>query len=331
MMSILNIDDLLLIGMVDAVAAVREKIAYLFDVVYLGLVNHFLGMVIEQDRSSRRIFLSQSGFIDQILDRVGLMERNPVATPLNQKEKLIPRLQDSAGILNLQPQTDEQCYQKAIGSLGWLGGATRPDISYSVSLLSRFSKDLWETHWQDVTRVFRYIAGTKGLRLCLGNAEGDLVDNFERYVDADFAGDSKFRSTSGYIFCLGIGAVVWHFKKQTITTMSTSDAEFLASAAAIQQLLWFRQLLCRLLMTDILPPTILYNDNVAALALFFDDKYCPHSCHIGVKYYRVRELVEDRCEVDMRYCATGVMVADGLTKCLDCLKQQAIVSMCRLV
>ena len=76
---------------------------------------------------------------------------------------------------------------------------------------------------------------------------------------------------------------------------------------------------------------MLFNDNAAALALFFDDEYRPYSRYIGVKYYRVRELVEDRREVDMHYCATGDMVADGLTKGLDRLKQVAFVQMCGLV
>ena len=110
-----------------------------------------------------------------------------------------------------------------------------------------------------------------------------------------------------------------------------ADVEFIASAAAIQDLLLFWQLLCPLLSTPVLPPTVLYNDNTAALASFFKDKYRPHTCHIGVKYYQVRELVEDRTEVDMRYCATRDMVADRLTKGLDRIKQATFVQMCGLV
>ena len=223
---------------------------------------------------------------------------------------MVPRPKDKAEIPNSEPQADEQRYQQAIGSLSWLAGATRPDIAYSVSLLGRFSQNPGVTHWEGIKRVFRYMAGTRGLQLCLGRKpEAELGEAFDGFVDADFAGDSQFRSTTGYIFCLGIGAVAWHSKKQTITALSTADAEYIASAAAIQELLWFRQLLCRLLRTPVLPPTVLYNDNAAALASFFDDNYRPHSSHIGVKYYR-----------NMRYCATGEMVADGLTKELDRLK-----------
>ena len=72
----------------------------------------------------------------------------------------------------------------------------------------------------------------------------DLIAAFDGYVDANFAGDSRFRSTAGYIFRLGTKSVEWPSKKQTITSLSLADAEFIASAAAIQELLWFRQLLC---------------------------------------------------------------------------------------
>ena len=330
MLIVLYVDDFLLIGKADAVAKVRDMIAARYHVVCLGPVNHFLGMVIERDRTKRRLYLSQSGYIEQILERVGLAKCNGVSTPLIPKEKFILRPKDNdPGIPNSEPKADEQRYMQAVGSLGWLAGATRPDITYAVSLLGCFSKDPGKTHWEGVKRVFQYIAGTKGLRLCLGGKrEVDLTVAFDGYVGADFAGDSQFRSTSGYIFRLGIGAVSWRSKKQTITALSTADVEFIASAATIQELLWFRQLLCRLLRKTILPPTVLYNDNAAALASFFDDEYRPHSRHIGVKYYRVRELVEDRSEVDMRYCATGEMVADGLTKGLDRLKQAAFVRTC---
>ena len=330
MMIVLYVDDMLLMGTAKAVAEVRERIAGRFDVVCLGPVKHFLGMVIERDCTQRHLFLSQTGFIERILERVGLAKCNSVTTPLIPKEKLTPRGKDSGP--NAEPMADEQRYMQAVGSLGWLAGATRPDISYAVSLLGRFSKDPGETHWKGVKRVFRYIAGTKGLRLRLGGKqEVDLAVALDGYVDADFAGDSQFRSTSGYIFRLGIGAIEWRSKKQTITALSTADAEFIASAAAIQELLWFRQLLGRMLRTETLPATVLYNDNAASLASFFDDEYQPHSRHIGVKYYRVRELVMDRSEVDMQYCATGDMVADGLTKGLDRIKQAAFVRMCGLV
>ena len=86
MMIALYVDDLLLIGKANAVAKVREMIAARFDVICLGPVNHFLGMVIERDRTKRRLYLSQSGYVERILERVGLAKCNGVSTPLIPKE-----------------------------------------------------------------------------------------------------------------------------------------------------------------------------------------------------------------------------------------------------
>ena len=162
----------------------------------------------------------------------------------------------------------------------------------------------------------------------------ELVDSFVGYVDADFAGDAlECKSMTGFVFKIGVGIVAWHSKKQSITAISMADAEFIASAAAIGALIWFRELLAGILrMEDAedLPPTILYNDNVAALSTFADSSFRPHSRHIGVKYYRACEVVMDRTEVDMRYCGTADMLADGLTKGLSIGKHSGFIRMCGL-
>ena len=76
---------------------------------------------------------------------------------------------------------------------------------------------------------------------------------------------------------------------------------------------------------------VLYTDNAAALALVFDDEYQPHSRHIVMKYYRVRELVGDCSAVDLQYCPTRDMVVVRLTKGLEGVKQDEFIQMCGLV
>ena len=323
---LLYVDDLLIIGHQDAVAKVTQRLAERFEVVRLGAVKHFLGMVVVRDRERRTISLGQSGYVERVLDRFGMAGCHGVSTPLDPKVKVTPF---GDGDVEFDPTV----YRRAIGGLRWLADATRPDIAYATSLLGRFAAAPGERHWLCVKRVLRYLAKTKGLCLYLGGSLGteELIDSFVGYVDADFAGDvSHFRSTTGYVFRIGIGVVAWHSRKQSITATSTADAEFIASAAAIGELLWFRELLAGVLLLRCLPPTILYNDNAAALSTFSDGDFRPHSRHIGVKYYRAREVVADRTEVDMRYCGTGDMVADGLTKGLAVGKHLGFVKMCGL-
>ncbi len=99
-------------------------------------------------------------------------------------------------------------YREAVGSLLYISVATRPDISYAVGVLSRFSSNPGMAHWNAVKHLMRYLQGTKDFKLTY--APDGSSDRFTTYSDADFAGepDSK-RSTSGYVIKMGTGAVSW--------------------------------------------------------------------------------------------------------------------------
>ncbi|GBP97193.1 Retrovirus-related Pol polyprotein from transposon RE2; Endonuclease RE2 [Eumeta japonica] len=64
----------------------------------------------------------------------------------------------------------------------WLQG-TRPDISFAVNTLSRFNKNPTAEHWNAVKRIFRYLQGTKDLKLTY-TKDGD--ENITGYCDADW-------------------------------------------------------------------------------------------------------------------------------------------------
>jgi hypothetical protein len=52
-----------------------------------------------------------------------------------------------------------------IGSLMYLASATRPDISFAVSKLSRFTSNLGDDHWRVLERVMYYLVGTIDYRI----------------------------------------------------------------------------------------------------------------------------------------------------------------------
>jgi hypothetical protein len=81
---------------------------------------------------------------------------------------------------------------------------TRPDIAYVVSLLSRYLKNPTEEHITGVKRVLRYLKGTEDYVLMF---EGQLK-NLSGYCDTDWGADPETRrSTMGYVFHLGSGAI----------------------------------------------------------------------------------------------------------------------------
>ena len=81
-----------------------------------------------------------------------------------------------------------------------------------------------------IKRIFRYLRGTILLNLIY---KGDL-DALMGYSDADWAGDSETRrSTSGYVFNIGSGAISWSSKRQPTVALSTCEAEYMGQTQAI--------------------------------------------------------------------------------------------------
>ncbi|XP_057864409.2 secreted RxLR effector protein 161-like [Cryptomeria japonica] len=120
---------------------------------------------------------------------------------------------------------DTTIFRKLVGSLMYLT-ATRPDIMYGVSLISRFMDSPKNSHWQAGKRILRYIAGTLDYGILYS-----ITNDFQLigYTDSDFAGNIVDRkSTSGYAFHLGTGIVAWASKKQPIVTISSAEAEYVA-------------------------------------------------------------------------------------------------------
>jgi hypothetical protein len=54
---------------------------------------------------------------------------------------------------------DQLRYSQIIGSLMYLASATRPDISFAVSKLSKFMSNPGTDHWHSLERVIRYLHG----------------------------------------------------------------------------------------------------------------------------------------------------------------------------
>jgi hypothetical protein len=90
--------------------------------------------------------------------------------------------------------------------LMYLSSVTRPDISYAVCRLARYSASPGDRHWVALYRVLRYLKGAMNL----GIKYTVFVSVLEGFSDANWISDSdQMKSTSGYVFTLAGGAVLW--------------------------------------------------------------------------------------------------------------------------
>jgi len=201
----LYVDDILITGTSKNIHQIRQQLKAKFEMVDLGPVSHFLGMVIIRKAEKRQIYFSQQGYIDQVLEIFAITECKPVARPID-KDKPGLRMREDLSC-------NWELYLKLIRSLSWIAIGTRPDISFVVSYLGRFNADPSLIHWTCVKRVLGYLKGTKHLKPSLEGElqkSGELKEGFKLsgYVDSDFAREvSSLKSITGYVLLLRSGIV----------------------------------------------------------------------------------------------------------------------------
>ena len=244
----------------------------------MGKLHYFLGMSAIQDQDSKSVWIGQPAYVNNLLAKYGMQNCKPVSTPVEPGNKLRVASETDETV-------DQQLYQSTVGSLMYLSVSTRPDITFAVSNLARYSVKPTKAHWSAAKRVMRYLKGTSELGIIYSNKGSEL--KLTGYSDADWGGDINDRkSTSGYIFKVSDGAVLWRSKKQTCVALSTAEAEYVALAAATQEALWLKQLIAELTFSNTTPTTI-FEDNQSAIAMTHNPQFHGRSKHIDIKYRRI--------------------------------------------
>ena len=181
-------------------------------------------------------------------------------------------------------------FRSLIGSL-WYLLSTRPDIVYSVGLLSKYMEKPKESHWLAVKRILRYIKGTMDFGLLYSyNNDATLYG----YSDSDWGGNQDERkSTTRYVFYLGSTTFTWMSKKQSIVALSTCEAEYVASSTSIYEAIWLKILLKEFDHSQE-EPIIIYVDNKSAIKHSKNPIQHGRSKHIDMKYHFLRDYVKQK-------------------------------------
>ena len=307
----IHVDDCLIAANgTQIVLSFIDEIAARHEIVRLGPVNWLLGFKVERDRPNRTLTISQSAYVETILDRFGMTEANPLSTPLDPNTNLFAyEISD-----DIRTEMRSRPYSKLIGSLMYAATGTRPDISFAVSTLARFMSDPHPVHWDAAKRVLRYLKGMKNLCLTFGRNENGLVG----YTDADWASQAHRHSISGSVFLVSGGAISWSSRKQPIIALSTTEAEYIAASDASRELLWLRALTSELNFSSD-SPTTLFCDNQSAIKVAKNGLLHARTKHIDIRYHFIRETILNG-HLDIIYCPTSEMIADVFTKALPSSK-----------
>ncbi|KAK3039885.1 hypothetical protein RJ639_028278 [Escallonia herrerae] len=162
------VDDLILAGNNSiACSSFKKYLNDCFKLKDLGPLKYFLGIEAARGpRGLRGLFLFQREYALDILSEFGLSASKPAAFPMEQNHGLAL----AGGPLLSDPGP----YRRLIGRLVYLT-ITRPDIYYTVHVLSQFMQSPRSQHWDAALRVLRYLKAAPGQGLFLP-ADSPLSD-----------------------------------------------------------------------------------------------------------------------------------------------------------
>ena len=216
------------------ISDVKKKLEETFHMEDTGKIHWFLGLRIRREEGN--VTVNQEHYIETMLERFQMDQCNPPRTPAD----LSLKLQTAQ---NGDEEVDQRIYRSLVGSLLYLAKQTRPDLMFTVNILSRHMNAPTNQHWMCAKRLLRYLQGSEVLKLnYTKEASYDLMGE----NDAEWSGDmNDLNSTAGYYFRLNErgAALSWGVKKQATVALSSPEAEYQGMAAAVQEALYLKRFL----------------------------------------------------------------------------------------
>ncbi|KAK9020229.1 hypothetical protein V6N11_054719 [Hibiscus sabdariffa] len=311
---ILYVDDILIIGNdIPTLQSVKAWFCSCFSMKDSGEATYILGVKIYRDRSRRLLGLSQSTYIDKVLKRFNMEASKkgflPMTHGISLSKEMCPSTSQERERMSQIP------YASAIGSIMYAMICTRPDLSYALSMTSRYQANPGEGHWVAVKNILKYLRRTKDVFLVY---EGEEQLSIKGYTDASFQTDKDdSRSQSRFVFRLNGGAVSWKSSKQDTVADSTTEAEYIAASEAAKEAVWIKKFVTELgVVPSISDALELYCDNNGAIAQAKEPRSHQRSKHILRRFHLIREIV-DRGDVEICKVHTDDNIAYPLTKPLS--------------
>ncbi|CAA7037260.1 unnamed protein product [Microthlaspi erraticum] len=283
------VDDLIIGG--NDPAAIKEFKAYLsvcFHMKYLGKLKYFLGIKVARNQK-------------------------PATFPIEQQHKL--------AIAEGPLLSDPERYRRLVGRLIYLA-ATRPDLAYTVHILSQFMQSPRTDHWKAALRAVRYLKGTPGQGILL---KSDSDFQIHGWYDSDWEGCPLTRkSVSGWFVTLGSSPVSWKTKKQEVVSHFSAEAEYRCMSKTLRELQWLRRILEDLGVAHDTPMDM-YCDNQAALYIAANPVFHERTKHIERECHSVSDAVLNKTIVTNKVKTTE-QLADIFTKGLGRWEFESIMS-----
>ncbi|CAE7251123.1 unnamed protein product [Symbiodinium sp. CCMP2592] len=306
---IIYVDDILLLGEIATIKGIATTIQEVWRTSELAILAganplRFLGMELELDEESGVIYVNQRGYIEEVLRAHGVPLESRDRIPLSKDQASFEPLDDDL------PPTPEAVTesQRITGELMWLAQRSRPDLSFTCSLMASITLKAPERCLQIGAKVLRYLQGTREYRMMIANDGTNLV----LYPDAAFAPTST-RSHTGWLVCWSGTPVGWRSSRQSMVSLSTAECELQAILDGSIGMIGLEALLHDL---DVEPgPKVVASDSTSALAIGSGTGSW-RTRHLRLKAAWLQEMVS-KGEIVPRHQPGVSQPADLLTKALS--------------
>jgi len=309
---VIYVDDLIVMASSKkSIEEVSKQLKSEFDIKELGELKYCLGIQVTRDRSRKILKINQESMIERVSERFQVSDCKPTYLPADANSKLIKSSEDD------QRKAAGRPYRELVGSLMYLMVCTRPDISNSVGEVSRFCENFGIDHWNAALKILKYLKTTKDMSLVF---DGSHPDQVVAYADASWASDQDTgRSVTGYVVTVNGSSVSWKSQRQQTVAMSSTEAEYMALFAVVQEVIWMKRFLDQVSPKHTSQEIIVYQDNKSAILLASNPTQHSRTKHINTKFHFVREQVTSG-QVKLQYLPTEDMTADILTKAVSGVK-----------
>ena len=306
---VIYVDDLLVFGKnLTDIARVKKALCDRFRMKDLGVATWYLGVRLRFPHGG--VFLDQKVFTKEVLKRFNMSNCAPASIPLDPGLDLNKK--DCPITLEEKAEASKYPYRSAVGCLLYLANSTRPDIAAAVGVVSQFVQNPGEAHWKAVQQILRYLQGTQDYGLHYPRPKSSSMCAF---ADASFGNSVDRCSVSGYTVFTNGCLTSWQSRKQKTVSLSTCEAEYVSLASAVQECLWYRNVVENLKLTKVfrLQPFLIFEDNQGTINFVKNPKDHGRMKHLDVKLCFMRQKFTDGT-IEVRFLESKNMVADILTK-----------------
>lgn len=327
------------------IAAIGQHLTVAGD----SILTKFNGLQVEQ--SAQYIRIHSEEYIMRLCDRYGWSTPSTSGASLAcpKEPMLSPIYKQLDTDLGPPEHSDEGrqlatsagfSYRSLLGALMYAYVTCRLDIGYAVTKLSQYSANPAAIHFTALKHLALYLRSTKtwgiiywrptplstlpdGLlsplpvtndptlpHFPIDHSPGELV----AFVDAAHATDKSRRSVTGYVLLLCGAAICYRSKVQTATTISSTEAELVASVLCAKTVKYMRTVLSELDLPQLLP-TRIYEDNAAAILIVNASRPTTRTRHIDIQYFAIQDW-KQLGQLLLLAIASVINIADALTKAL---------------